>query len=108
MSLKSQRKGRRAELELVEVLRSFGIEGVMPGDAVSYGSTPDIVGLTGVHVECKRSEQLRLSEWMEQAERDAARFGDGVPIVFHRRSREPWRITMKLTDFMYFYLRAEK
>lgn len=108
MSRTSQRKGRRAELELVEVLRRYGLEGVQPGEAVSYGSTPDIIGLPEIHVECKRSEQLRLSEWMEQAERDAERFGDGVPIVFHRKSREPWHITMRLDDFMKFYLRAGK
>ncbi len=54
MSGKSQRKGRRAELELVEILHSYGFASVQPGEAVSFGSTPDIVGLPGIHIECKR------------------------------------------------------
>ena len=105
MSRSSQRKGREAELELAKLLRGFGFESVQAGEPVSYGSTPDLVGLPGVHIECKRAEQLRLSEWMKQAERDAARFQDGVAVIFHRRNREPWLVTMNLDDFMKFYRR---
>ena len=105
MSRSSQRKGREAELELVKVLHGFGFESVQAGEPVSYGSTPDLVGLPGVHIECKRAEQLRLSEWMKQAQRDSERFQDGVPVIFHRRNREPWLVTMNLDDFMKFYRR---
>lgn len=106
MGRASQRKGRRAELELVELLRGYGFRGVRPGEAVSFGVEPDIVGLPGVHIEVKRCEQLRLSEWAEQAERDSRRFGDGFPAIFHRKSREPWRVTMRLDDFIQLYKRA--
>ena len=98
----SQRKGRAAELELVRLFQSYGIP-AEPGQAVSYGATPDITGVDGVHVECKRAETLRLSEWMAQAERDAQRFGDGAPAVFFRRSRSPWCVVMKLEDWMEIY-----
>ena len=108
MSKKSQQKGRRAELELVEILRGYGFASVQPGEAVSYGAEPDIIGLPGVHIECKRCEQLRLTEWMTQAERDAERFGDGIPVIFHRRNREEWRVTMRLDDFMQIYLGKEE
>lgn len=93
----SQRKGRAGELELARLLQEYGYN-VEPGRAVSYGSTPDIVGLPGVHIECKRAEQLRPYSWLEQAERDAVRFGDGLPAVFFRRSRSPWLVVMKLGD----------
>ena len=105
MSRSSQRKGRSGELELVKVLHGYGFESVQAGEPVSYGSVPDLVGLPGVHIECKRAEQLRLTEWMKQAERDSERFHDGAPVVFHRRNREPWMITMKLDDFMKIYRR---
>lgn len=105
MSRTSQRKGRSGELELVKVLHGFGFDSVQAGEPVSYGSTPDLVGLPGIHIECKRCEQLRLSEWMKQAERDAARFQDGVAVIFHRRNREPWMVTMTLDDFMKIYRR---
>ena len=86
----SQRKGRAAELELSRVLQGYGYN-VEPGRALGYGTEPDLVGLPGVHVECKRTEQLRLSEWLAQAERDAQRFGDGAPAVFFRRWSCGWR-----------------
>ena len=76
----SQRKGRAGELELARLLQEYGYN-VEPGRAVSYGSTPDIVGLPGVHIECKRAEQLLPYSWREQAERDAVRFGEGLPVA---------------------------
>ena len=98
----SQRKGRAGELELARLLQEYGYN-VEPGRAVSYGSTPDIVGLPGVHIECKRAEQLRPYSWLEQAERDAVRFGDGLPAVFFRRSRSPGLVVMKLGDWLELY-----
>ena len=98
----SQAKGRRGELELARILQVHGYQ-VEPGQALSYGEVPDLSGLPGVHIECKRAEALRLSEWMAQAERDAQRFKDGVPAVFFRRSRSPWCVVMKLEDWMGIY-----
>ena len=101
----SQRKGRAGELELTRLLQGCGYD-VQPGRAVSYGATPDISGLPGIHIECKRAEQLRPYDWMAQAERDAVRFGDGLPAVFFRRSRSPWLVVMKLgTGWSYIILR---
>ena len=103
---KSQRKGRAAELELSRILQGYGYP-VEAGRAQSYGEVPDLSGLPGVHIECKRAEALRLSEWMEQSERDAARFWDGAPAVFFRRSRSPWCVVMKLEDWMELYQRDQ-
>lgn len=102
MGAKSQRKGRGGELELSRILQGHGYD-VEPGRALSYGEVPDLSGLPGVHIECKRAEALRLSEWLTQAEQDARRFGDGLPAVFFRRSRSPWCVVMKLEDWMAIY-----
>ncbi len=98
----SQRKGCAAELELSRILQGHGYP-VEAGRAQSYGEVPDLTGLPGIHIECERVEALRLSEWMEQARRDAERFGDGFPAVFYRRSREPWRVVMDLEDWAAIY-----
>ncbi|MDE6589806.1 MAG: hypothetical protein K2K53_05590 [Oscillospiraceae bacterium] len=98
----SQAKGRRAERELAHTFQDYGYP-VEVGRAQSYGEVPDLSGLPGVHIECKRCEQLRLSEWMAQAERDSQRFQDGAPAVFFRRSREGWRVVMNLPDWMELY-----
>ena len=71
-----------------------------------YGATPDLVGLSGVHIECKRNERLNVPEAMAQAARDADRFRDGAPAVFHRRNRSGWLVTMRLSDWIELYKTA--
>lgn len=102
MGKSSQRKGRSAELELCRILQEAGYP-VRPGAAESYGQEPDILGLPGVHIECKRHEKLELYSWLSQAERDSERFRDGLPAVFHRGNRKPWVVTMELSDFLVLY-----
>lgn len=107
MGKSSQRKGRRAELELCRVLHEYGIP-AEPGDPVSYGDTPDVKGVPGIHPEVKRCEQLRLTQWMEQAVHDAEKFHDGKPCIFHRKNREEWLTTMLLSDWSQLYKEAQQ
>jgi Holliday junction resolvase len=102
MSNKSQRKGADGERELARVLEAEGYT-VERGGSLSFGERPDLYGLPGIHIECKRRERLNVSEAMGQAVRDSERFGDGDPAVFHRRSREPWLVTMRFSDWMKLY-----
>ena len=95
----SQRKGADGERELAALLREYGYP-VERGGSLSFGEVPDLTGLPGVHVECKRCEQLRPYDWLEQAQRDAVRFGDGLPAVFFRRNRFPWLVVMRLEDWV--------
>ena len=62
-----------------------------------------MVGLPGIHIEVKRVERLNVPEAMRQAVRDAERFQDGMPALFHRRNRQPWLVTVRLEDFMELY-----
>jgi len=101
MGGKSVRKGAGGERELAALLREYGYD-IRRGGSLSFGAVPDLTGLSGIHIECKRCEVLRLSEWMQQARRDADRFG-GLPAVFFRRSREPWAVVMQLEDWMQLY-----
>lgn len=102
----SQAKGRRGELELCRILNDNGIP-AEPGQAVSYGSTPDVVGVDGVHCEVKRRENVNLSAALEQAQRDSERFG-GLPCVFHRANRKPWTVSMSLDSWLQLYQRAQR
>ena len=105
MGAKSQRKGRSAELEIIKIFQAHGID-ARPGDPVSYGSTPDVVNVPGIHPEIKRVERLNVSEAMAQAVRDSEKFNDGTPVLFHRRNRQEWLCTMRLSDWISWYLRA--
>ena len=105
MGKQSQRKGAAGELELVEILNGYGYE-TERGGSLTYGTVPDVTGLPGIHIECKRSERLNILEAINQAARDSLRFRDGLPAVFHRRNRQPWLVTMRLVDWMTLYRRG--
>ena len=102
MGRTSQRKGRAGELELAKILEGYGYQ-IDPGRADSYGTQPDITGLPGIHIEVKRVERLNVPAAFAQARRDSEKFGDGVPVLFHRRNREPWLVTMGLENWLEMY-----
>lgn len=102
MGKSSQRKGAAGEYELVHILQQAGYP-VKRGGSMTYGTVADIVGLPGIHIEVKRVERLNVSEALRQAIRDAQRFRDGAPAVFHRRNREQWQVTMLLEDWLTMY-----
>ena len=86
MGASSQRKGAAGERELAAVLTRYGYE-IKRGGSLSFGEVPDLVGLPGVHIEVKRVERLNVPEAMQQAVNDSQRFQDGIPALFHRRSK---------------------
>ena len=102
MSSKSQRKGAAGERELAALLSAAGYE-CQRGGSLSFGEIPDVLGLPGIHIECKRVERLNVGEAMEQAIRDSDRMLDGMPALFHRRNRKPWLVTMRLEDWLKLY-----
>ena len=106
MGKSQQRKGRAGEIELAHILQDLGYN-IDRGRAQNFGKIPDVSGLPGIHIEVKRVERLNISQAMAQAVRDAERFQDGAPAVFHRRNREPWLVTMQLQDWMELYCAAE-
>ena len=104
MTVNGKRKGKAGELELARKLREYGYDvrrSVQYNGKAEEGQ-PDLVGLSGVHVECKRTERLNLYEAMEQAKRDSANT-DEMPVVFHRRNNCEWLVVMRLDDFMTIY-----
>lgn len=103
----SQAKGRRAEIELAEILQGYGYD-VRPGRAVSFGATPDLIGLPGIHVESKRREKLEIYAALKQASENAQYFSDGLPAIFHRSNRKPWLVTMTLEDWMKLYRKEQQ
>lgn len=102
MGGRSQRKGASGELELCKIFQEHGFD-CSRGGSLSFGEVPDLSGLPGIHVECKRVERLNVQEAMDQAIRDSERMQDGVPALFHRRNRKPWLVTMRLEDWLTLY-----
>ena len=98
--LNSKAKGKRGELELVEELRNCGHANARRSAQYcgNTGEAPDITGVDGLHIECKRREQIQDEAFMQQAEREAKK-GD-IPVVMYRRSREKWKVCLRLDIFM--------
>lgn len=95
----SRRKGAVGEREIAKYLREHGFIEARRGQQFKGGAdSPDVVGLTGFHIEVKRVERLDLNAAMEQSIRDSA--PDEKPIVVHRRNNDYWKVTMRLDDFM--------
>ena len=107
MGKQQQRKGADGERELVDLLQGLGYT-VTRGKSQSYGSEPDLSGLPGIHCEVKRVERLNIETAMQQAERDALRFMDGIPAVFHRRNRCRWMVTMRLQAWLCLYKKSRR
>lgn len=101
MPKNSRRKGADGELELAKVLRQYGYESRRGQQYSGANGDADVVGLPGIHIECKRVEKLNLYDAMSQAISDAR--ADEIPAVFHRKNRSEWLVTMKLKDFMKIY-----
>lgn len=99
------KKGAAGERELAALLQRNGYP-VERGGSETYGRVPDLVGLPGIHIECKRVERLNVPAAMRQSVRDAERFQDGAPAVFHRRNREDWLVTMRIGDWINIYERS--
>lgn len=100
--MNSCRKGADGERELASLLRAEGYD-IERGGTESFGTAPDLSGLPGIHIECKRVEKLNVLEAMQQSRRDAEKFKDGAPTLFHRRNRSPWLVTMLLEDWLKLY-----
>lgn len=94
----SREKGKKGERELANRLREYGFETRRGQQYSGAAGDADVVGIPGVHIECKRTEQCRLYDWMAQAERDA-RDGE-VPTVFWRKNKAEWLVTLRLDDWV--------
>lgn len=96
---KSQRdKGKRGERELAALFREYGFDARRTSQYCGQtGDASDVIGLPGFHVECKRCENLRLPEWIAQAERDS----QGKPyVICHRKNGEEWMATLPLKELL--------
>lgn len=108
MPVQSKAKGKRFELALSKMFQEHGFETRRSAQyAGNTGEAADVIGAPHIHIEAKAQETLRLKDWMEQAKHDAAKSGR-LPIVFHKKSREPVLVTMEFDSFMELYKGYEK
>lgn len=100
--MNSKNKGKRGELELAKKLREYGYEArrTVQYNGKAEEGKADLLGLPGVHIECKRTERLSIYDAMAQAKADSK--GE-IPCVFHRKNNCEWLAIMSLDSFMRMY-----
>lgn len=99
--MNSKQKGKRGELELVHELEKYGYKTRRGVQYNGFDGSPDLVGLDGIHIECKRVQALNITNAMNQAVSDAR--PGLIPTVFHRKNNEDWYVTMRLKDWVVYY-----
>lgn len=101
MAINSREKGRRGEAELARKLREYGYETRRGQQFSAANGDADVIGLTGIHIECKRNERLNVYDAMAQAKRDAKE--GAKPTVMWRKNHAEWLVTMTLDDWITLY-----
>lgn len=97
--MNSRNKGAEGERALAAELRRHGFEDARRGCQYKGGAdSPDVIGIPGIHIECKRVERLNLTEAYAQSYRDSA--PGEIATVMHKKNREPWMVTLTLDDFV--------
>lgn len=104
--MNSREKGAAGERELAGILKEYGYNCRRGQQFCGANGDADVVGLLGIHIECKRVEKLNLDTAMDQSVRDARE--NEIPTVFHRKNRKGWKVTLRLNDFMKLYAAAEE
>lgn len=105
-NLNSQAKGKRAELDVANMLKKEGYSTrrsqQFSGTGAAMNHNADVIGLPNIHIEVKWVERLNLNAAFEQAVRDS-KGSDNFPSVFHKRNRQPWLVTMAYVDWIELY-----
>ena len=104
--MNSRNKGKRGELELANLLKTYGYDTRRGEQYSGINGDADVVGLPGIHLEVKRVEKLNIDNAIDQSIRDA-RYGE-KPTVMHRKNGKQWLVTMPLIDWMDMYQEWER
>ena len=97
MSINSNTKGKAGERELAAKLSTmFRREVFRSQQYCGANHDADLLGLPGIHIECKRVESMDLYRWLKQAWAEVG--PPDVAAVFHRRNKEAWIVSVALTD----------
>lgn len=104
--MNSREKGAAGERELAGILKKYGYDCRRGQQYCGINGDADVLGIPGLHIECKRVEKLNIDDALEQSIRDAK---DGeLPVVMHRKNRKPWKVTLELDEFMKLLKAARK
>jgi Holliday junction resolvase len=90
-------KGAAGERELAGILKDhLGFEVKRNLGQARDGA--DDITIQKFRIEVKRQERLQVDKWSEQVE-SCSKSGE-IPILAYRRNGQPWRVCLRLDDFI--------
>ena len=104
--MNSRDKGARGERELATLLKTYGYDTRRGQQYSGANGDADVIGIPGLHIECKRVEKLNIEAALKQSERDAR--NEEVAVVMHRRNNEGWKVTLRLGDFIELWTQGKQ
>jgi len=99
--MNSRAKGCRGERMLAKRLREHGYDCRRSQQYCGANGDADVVGLPGVHIECKYVQRLNIEDAFLQARRDAK--PEELPVVMHKKNYGEWMVTMTLAEWLQMY-----
>lgn len=105
MGKMSREKGKRYEREVASYLKAQGYDCRRGQQYCGSSGDADVIGLPGIHIECKHVEKMSLYDWMGQSVRDARE--NEIPVVFHRKNNCETLVTMRADDWIQLYREYE-
>jgi Holliday junction resolvase len=90
-------KGAAGERELAALL-SEHLGFVVKRNLAQARDGADDLTVQQFRIEVKRQEQLRVDKWSEQVE--ACSQPGEIPVLAYRRNGQPWRVCLRLEDFI--------
>ena len=96
--MNSRNKGKDGERELAKKLRSYGYDARRGQQYCGANGDADVVGVPGIHIECKAVERLNLYDAMAQAKRDAKE-GE-LSVVIHKKNYCKDLVTMEFEQWI--------
>jgi len=106
MGKMSREKGKRFEREVANLFKEKGFTASRSAQCMGKtGQAADVIGVPGIHIECKHVEKMSLYEWMAQAIRDTEAESKGnLPVVIHKQNRKDILVSMRYEDFIKIFM----
>lgn len=101
----SRNKGASYERHVAGLFKSEGYEARRGQQYCGANGDADVIGVKGIHIECKAVERLNLYDAIAQAKKDAKN-GD-LPVVVHKKNYCKDLVTMEFSEWIKLYREYE-
>ena len=101
----SRNKGASYERHVAGLFKAEGYDARRGQQFCGINGDADVIGIPGIHIECKAVERLNLYDAIAQAKRDVRQ--NELPVVIHKKNYCADLVTMEFEDWIKLYREYE-